>query len=78
MAFKLSDAMFIVEFAKDFAKMWRKLKVSPTEEIKAFVKYARGNRDDGYPSVESLLKSTSNGYTIPDEAYAALARMYYN
>jgi len=77
LAAKLGNGMFIVEFAKDFAKMWRKLKISPAEEIKAFLRYSRGNRDDGYPSVESLLKSTSNGYTIPDEAYAALARMYY-
>ena len=78
LALKLGKGMFIVEFAKDFAKMWRKLNISSREEIKEFMRYARGNRDDGYPDLDDLLSNTSDGYTVPDEAYAALARLYYD
>ena len=73
LALKLGKGMFIVEFAKAFAKVWRDLKTSSREEIQEFVRYARGNREDGYPSVDDLLEYTD----VPDEAYAALARMYY-
>lgn len=77
LAIKLGNGMHVVEFAKAFAKMWRKLRISSREEIKEFMRYARGNRDDGYPDLDDLLSNT-DGYTVPDEAYAALARLYYD
>lgn len=78
LALKLGKGMFIVEFAKAFAKVWRALKISSREEIQEFMRYARGNREDGYPDLDDLLSNTSDGYAVPDEAYAALARMYYS
>ena len=85
LALKLADAMYMPVFAKGFAKIWRKLNISPREEIRAFSKYARGNRTDGYTQAHDLLRKHDETtypsgiiYEIPDEAYAALAREYYS
>ena len=85
LAFQLAGSMYMPLFAKGFAKVWRKLKISPKEEIKAFSTYARGNSTDGYPKPRQLLKKHDETtypdgiiYEIPDEAYAALARYYYD
>ena len=85
LAFQLAGSMYMPLFAKGFAKVWRKLKISPKEEIKAFSTYARGNSTDGYPKPRQLLKKHDETtypdgiiYEIPDEAYAALARFYYD
>jgi len=85
LALKLADAMYMPVFAKGFAKIWRKLEISPREEIRAFSKYARGNSTDGYTQAHDLLRKHDETtyppgiiYEIPDEAYAALAREYYS
>ena len=80
---RLIDEFGVTKFAKIFAEVWRKLKISPREEISAFTRYSRGNRDDGTPTAQELLKKHDETtypsgiiYEIPDEAYMALAREY--
>ena len=80
---KLIDTFGVTKFAKIFAGVWRKLKISPREEISAFTRYSRGNRDDGYPTTQELLKKHDETtypdgiiYEIPEEAYMALGRVY--
>ena len=80
---RLIDTFGVTKFAKIFAEVWRKLKISPREEISAFTRYSRGNREDGYPSLRDLLKKHDETtypdriiYEIPEEAYMALGRVY--